>query len=49
MMCAFYGFVKARQDFPNIIAVAFGTVVGFYFGRTNHQRSGGVGPMDIGR
>lgn len=24
-------------------------VVGFYFGRTNHQRSGGVGPNEIGR
>ena len=24
-------------------------VIGFYFGRTNHQRTGGVGPHDIGR
>lgn len=24
-------------------------VVGFYFGRTNHQRIGGVGPHDAGR
>lgn len=25
------------------------TIVGFYFGRTNHQRQGGVGPHDAGR
>ena len=31
---------------PTILAVAFGTVVGFYFGRTNHERVGGV---NIGR
>ena len=24
-------------------------VVGFYFGRTNHQRTGGVGANDVGR
>lgn len=24
-------------------------VIGFYFGRTNHQRIGGVGPSDAGR
>jgi hypothetical protein len=24
-------------------------VTGFYFGRTNHQRTGGVGPTDVGR
>lgn len=24
-------------------------VTGFYFGRTNHQRTGGVGPNDAGR
>ncbi len=24
-------------------------VIGFYFGRTNHQRVGGVGGQDIGR
>ncbi len=27
---------------PTIMAVAFGTVVGFYFGRTNHSNIGGV-------
>jgi len=29
---------------PNLLAVAFGTVVGFYFSRTNHAAIGGVGP-----
>lgn len=24
-------------------------IVGFYFGRTNHQKTGGVGPKDEGR
>ena len=26
-----------------------GSVIGFYFGRTNHQRVGGIGPFDGGR
>ena len=30
------------QPIPTILSVAFGTVVGFYFGRTNHQYVGGV-------
>jgi hypothetical protein len=29
---------------PTILSVAFGTVVGFYFSRTNHQAIGGIGP-----
>lgn len=32
------------QDIPTIMAVAFGTIVGFYFSRVNHERVGGVGP-----
>lgn len=24
-------------------------IIGFYFGRTNHQKIGGVGPNDAGR
>jgi len=28
---------------PTIFSVAFGTVVGFYFSRTNHSAIGGVG------
>lgn len=28
---------------PTLMAVAFGTVVGFYFSRTNHAAIGGVG------
>jgi hypothetical protein len=32
-----------------LLAYAFFLVIGFYFGRTNHQRTGGVGPNDGGR
>jgi hypothetical protein len=35
---------KPDVQIPTIIAVAFGTVVGFYFSRTNHAAIGGVGP-----
>lgn len=33
----------SMDSVPNVICVAFGTVVGFYFGRTNHSSIGGVG------
>jgi len=33
---------KPETQIPTILSVAFGTVVGFYFGRTNHQYVGGV-------
>jgi uncharacterized membrane protein YfcA len=36
--------VQGNPDVPNLIAVAFGTIVGFYFARTNHQNIGGIGP-----
>jgi len=32
------------KPIPTIIAVAFGTVTGFYFSRTNHAAIGGIGP-----
>lgn len=32
-----------------LLSNAFFLVIGFYFGRTNHQRIGGVGPVDGGR
>ncbi|HSM16310.1 MAG TPA: hypothetical protein VK845_04840 [Gemmatimonadales bacterium] len=32
-----------------LLSNAFFLVIGFYFGRTNHQRTGGVGPEDLGR
>lgn len=32
-----------EKPVPTIIAVAFGSIVGFYFARTNHQAIGGVG------
>ncbi len=31
------------EQIPTIMSVAFGTVVGFYFSRTNHSAIGGVG------
>jgi len=35
------------EQIPTIMAVAFGTVVGFYFSRTNHAAIGGVGPKPV--
>ena len=35
---------KTTEPIPTIMAVAFGTVVGFYFSRTNHAAIGGIGP-----
>lgn len=35
--------LEQGQDIPTIMAVAFGTIVGFYFARTNHQSIGGIG------
>ncbi len=35
-------FLGSDKTIPTILSVAFGTVVGFYFGRTNHQTVGGV-------
>jgi hypothetical protein len=32
-----------------LLSNAFFLVIGFYFGRTNHQKTGGVGPSEIGR
>jgi hypothetical protein len=32
------------KPIPTIMSVAFGTVVGFYFSRTNHAAIGGIGP-----
>ncbi len=34
----------SMDQVPNVICVAFGTVVGFYFSRTNHAAIGGIGP-----
>ncbi len=30
--------IRSEKDIPTLISMAFGTVVGFYFGRTNHRR-----------
>lgn len=35
--------IKNDIQIPTIFAVAFGTVIGFYFSRTNHSAIGGVG------
>ena len=32
------------EQIPTIFSFAFGTIVGFYFSRTNHQAIGGIGP-----
>jgi len=32
-----------------LISNAFFLIVGFYFGRTNHQKTGGIGSHDEGR
>ncbi len=32
-----------------LLSNAFFLVIGFYFGRTNHQRIGGIGSNEIGR
>lgn len=31
---------------PTILSVAFGMITGFYFSRTNHAATGGVGPKE---
>jgi hypothetical protein len=35
---------EVKGEIPTIFSFAFGTVVGFYFSRTNHAAIGGVGP-----
>ncbi len=35
--------IQSKEQLPTIMSVAFGTVVGFYFSRTNHAAIGGVG------
>ncbi len=35
--------VYVGKEVPALVAMAFGTVVGFYFSRTNHAAIGGVG------
>lgn len=39
-----HGYIVGNsKEVPVWLGVAFGTVIGFYFGRTNHERTGGVG------
>jgi hypothetical protein len=45
MLAGLWGMVN-NQQIPTLMAVAFGTVVGFYFSRTNHAAIGGVGRKD---
>jgi hypothetical protein len=44
MVAGVYQAFKIPGQIPTILSVAFGTVVGFYFNRTNHSAIGGVGP-----
>lgn len=37
------------DDFPPFIALSYGLIVGVYFQRTNHTKTGGVHPGDKGR
>jgi hypothetical protein len=37
-------FTASETPLPTIMSVAFGTVVGFYFSRTNHAAIGSIGP-----
>lgn len=39
----FLGIVGRADDLPTYLALAFGLIIGFYFGRTNHTNVGGVG------
>lgn len=47
------GVLSVSSDFQMAalmqLNVMAGIVIGFYFGRTNHQRTGGVGGEDISR
>lgn len=43
MASGVYSIIHQNAQVPTIISVAFGTVIGFYFARTNHQAIGGVG------
>jgi hypothetical protein len=43
MAAGVYQAFKNPEQIPTILSVAFGTVVGFYFNRTNHAAIGGVG------
>ncbi len=42
MIAGLYSMIMSAQV-PTIIAVAFGTIIGFYFARTNHAAIGGIG------
>lgn len=46
MIGSIYGMIYGLQ-IPNLIAVAFGTVVGFYFSRTNHAAIGSIGAKPL--
>lgn len=41
-VCNAAGWGGGNLQIPNIFSVGFGTVIGFYFARTNHQYVGGV-------
>lgn len=39
----YMSYTHSMDQLPTIMSVAFGTVVGFYFSRTNHAAIGGIG------
>lgn len=36
--------ITSGKEVPTLFSLTLGTVIGFYFSRTNHQNVGGVGP-----
>ena len=44
MLAGLFAMYKTDLQIPTIISMAFGTVIGFYFSRTNHAAIGGTGP-----
>ena len=48
MGTAVYMEIAGKTDqIPTIFSFAFGTIVGFYFSRTNHQAIGGIGEKPV--
>lgn len=43
MFASGYGYIAGKTEVPILMGTMMGTVVGFYFGRTNHSRTGGAG------
>jgi hypothetical protein len=53
LLCTGWLVIKGEETmktaaFGFLVGIA-NLVIGFYFGRTNHQRTGGIGPNEYGR